>query len=287
MDIFFRALNSFLMIALPLGLGVLLAKRLRVEWKLFGIGAFIFIGSQVFHIPFNYWVLSPGIERLGLSTAKGDLQLVVIAVLFGLSAGVFEETARFLAYRFWLKEARNWKSALMFGAGHGGIEAVIFGALALYALIQAFVLRDADLTLILPPEKIQLAQSQLQTYWALPWHLALMGAVERFGALCIHLGATVLVLQAFTRRNILWLGAAIAWHTLIDAVAVYSIQVWGVYITEGIVLFVGGLSIVFVCLLRDDLGAQLQTSSASPTPKVQIEQPVISEENLEDSRYLS
>ncbi|MEW6403090.1 MAG: YhfC family glutamic-type intramembrane protease [Chloroflexota bacterium] len=259
MEIFVRTLNAFLMIALPLALGVFLARRLRVEWRLFGIGALTFIGSQVLHIPFNAWALSPAVARLGLAGAQDGLRLVALAILYGLSAGVFEETARYLSFRFWIKEARDGKSALMFGAGHGGIEAMILGVLALYALIQAVVLREADLTAILPPEQIQLAQSQLQAYWSLPWHLALMGAVERVGALCFHLSASVLVLQAFTRRNALWIGAAIAWHTVINAVALVSVQYWGVSITEGIVLLLGALSIAFVFLLCDNLGITAQS----------------------------
>jgi len=268
-------------------LGIFLARRLRVEWKLFGIGAVVFVASQVFHIPFNQWVLSPGVERLGLSSAEGGIRLVILLVLYGLSAGIFEETARYLAYRFWLKGERNWKSAVMVGAGHGGIEAILFGALALYALIQALVLRDTDLTTILPPEQIQLAQSQLETYLSLPWHMALMGAVERVGALCFHLSASVLVLQAFTRKNLVWVGAAIAWHTAINAAALISLQLWGVYATEGIVLFFGVMSIVIVFLLRDDQGEQDQSPFVPPTPEVESAQPVISEENLEDSRYIS
>lgn len=287
MDVFVRALNPFLMIAMPLALGVVLAKRWKVEWKIFGIGAVVFIASQVLHIPFNQWVLSAGIERFGLAGAKSGSGLVALAVLYGLSAGVFEESARYLTYRFWLKDERIWKSAVMFGAGHGGIEAILLGALALYALIQALVLRGSNLTQVLPPEQIQLAQSQLEFYWSMPWHLALMGAVERVGALCFHLSAAVLVLQAFTRQNPLWVGAAIIWHTAINALALIALQVWGVYISEGVVLFMGLLSIGIVLLLRDDHSEQEQTSGAPPMLNIEPEQPVFSEENLEDSKYIS
>ncbi len=287
MDIFVRSLNAFLMIAMPLGLGVYLARRLKVEWKLFGIGVVTFAASQIFHIPFNQWVLSPSVDRLGLSSAEGGMGLVILFVLYGLSAGVFEETARYLAYRFWLKDERNWKSAVMFGAGHGGIEAILFGALALYALIQAFVLRGTDLATVLPPEQIQLAQTQLETYWSMPWHMALLGAVERVGALCFHLSASVLVLQAFVRRNNLWVGAAILWHTAINAVALVALQVWGVYVSEAIVILFGLVSIVIVLLLKDDPTEQDPSFSAPPTPELVLDQPVLSEENLEDSRYSS
>ena len=287
MDIFVRSLNAFLMIAMPLGLRIFLVKRLRVEWKHFGIGAITFVASQVFHIPFNQWVLAPGVDRLGLSSAEGGIELVILFVLYGLSAGIFEETARYLTYRFWLKDRRDWKSALMLGAGHGGVEAIILGALALYALIQAFVLRGSDLATILPPEQIQLAQSQLGTYWSMPWHMALMGAVERVGALCFHLSASVLVLQAFVRRNNLWVGAAILWHTALNAVALLALQVLGVYVSEAFVVLFGLVSIVIVFLLRDGPKEQENGLSAPPTPELVVERPVLSEENLEDSRYSS
>ena len=55
---------------------------------------------------------------------------IIYAVFLGLSAGVFEETARYLTYRFWAKDARSWSRGLMLGAGHGGSEAILVGALA-------------------------------------------------------------------------------------------------------------------------------------------------------------
>jgi len=204
MDVIVRVANSFLMIAIPLALGVILVRWLKVEWKYFGMGAIVFVASQVLHIPFNLWLLSPGIERLGFATAQTGMGLVIVAVLYGLSAGVFEELARYFAYRYWVKDARNWSAGLMFGAGHGGIEAILLGALATYGLIQALLYMNADLTTIVPADQVELAAAQLEAYWSLPWYLAIMGAVERVGAICIHLSASILVLQVFSRRNHLW-----------------------------------------------------------------------------------
>jgi uncharacterized membrane protein YhfC len=231
MDIIARILNFTLMIAMPLALGVLLAKRLKAEWSLFGIGTLTFIISQVFHIPFNIWALSPAMESSGLAEAQSGVELVLFALAYGLSAGVFEEITRYLGYRFWLKDARSWKSALMFGAGHGGIEAILLGGLTFYAFLQAVSLRNADLSGVVAPENIELSRMQLEAYWSAPWYAALLGAVERAATLCFHVSASVLVLQAFTRRNPLWLGLAIGWHTLVDAIAVFSIRTWNVYIS--------------------------------------------------------
>ncbi len=286
MDIFVRASNAFLMIAMPLALGVLLARRLKVEWRLFGIGALVIVASQVLHIPFNLWVLNPGIERLGLADASAGLGLVIVAILYGLSAGVFEELARYLAYRFWVKDARSWKAGLMFGAGHGGLEAIILGALAGYALVQALVYRNADLTTVVPPEQMELAVAQLEAYWSTPWYLSIMGAVERIGAICFHLSASILVLQAFKRENNLWVLAAIGWHTLLDAVAVYGIQVWGVLVTEALILLFGLVSLLMIWLLRDSHEDEDQTDLPPQPPQTESVSPDLSQEKLEDSRYL-
>lgn len=252
LDIPVRLLNGLLMIAIPLALGVYLRRKLNVAWRLFGIGAVTFVASQVLHIPFNSWVLNPMIERFNLSMSE-PIQLAMIAVLLGLSAGVFEEVARYLFYRFWLKKDtdRTWNSAVMFGAGHGGVEAIILGVLAVVAFIQLLVLRDVDLSTQVSADQLELAKMQVETYWSLPWYAVLLGAVERVAAISFHISASVMVLQVFRRKNILWLILAVGWHTLLDAVAVYGIQTWGIYVTEALVVGIGVLSVVFVFLLRE------------------------------------
>jgi uncharacterized membrane protein YhfC len=285
-----RSLNALLMIAMPLVLGVFLARKLGVVWRLFGIGAITFIASQVFHIPFNFWVLTPLLEELGLRiTQSVGGQLLIIAVVYGLSAGVFEEMSRYIVFRFWLKSENNrtWRSALMFGAGHGGIEAILFGVLAAVALVQLFALRDADLATIIPADQLEIAKRQIDLYWSFPWYGSLLGAVERAIAICFHLSATVMVLQVFKRKNILWLGAAIVWHTILNTVAVYAGQTWGIYITEMLLVVLGFLSLAIIFLLREPVEFQDE-----PRPDVEvlsleeIEVNDISIDNLENSRYV-
>jgi uncharacterized membrane protein YhfC len=287
-DILARALNAFLMIAIPLALGVYLVRKLDLPWRLFGIGAATFVASQVFHIPFNFLMLNPLIEKFGLSINQTGIQLAIVAVFYGLSAGVFEEVARYIVYRVWLKKEneRTWRSALMFGAGHGGSEAIIFGVLAGISLFRLLALRDADLSVIFPADQLELAREQVELYWSLPWYGALLGAVERVTAISFHLSATVLVLQAFRRRNILWLGAAIGWHTILDAVAVFAGQTWSMYATEALVGVIGILSVVIIFLLREPPetpGEPLLDVEILSLDEIEVSE--ISVENVEDSRY--
>lgn len=290
MDSLVRILNGLLMVAAPLALGVFLARRLRVSWRLFFIGGVTFIASQVVHIPFNTLALAPALDAAGLAQAERGLPLILLALAYGLSAGVFEEGARFLVYRFWIKDARRWKDGVMFGAGHGGAEAIILGALALYAFFQLTALRNVDLASVLPAEQVELGRAQVEAYWAAPWYLALAGAVERVLALCVQTSLGVLVLQAFIRRNPIWLGGAIAWHAVVDALAVVGVvRGWPVYAIEGIVAITAVLSVAAILVLKPkEEAAPAEPLGRAPAPMSPREEEPLGEvppERLDDSRY--
>jgi uncharacterized membrane protein YhfC len=290
MDVLIRLLSASLMVLMPLGLGFALARRLGLRWRLFAIGAVTFVGSQVLHIPFNAWVLGPLFQRLGLSEATQGLPLAIVAGALGLSAGIFEEGARTIVYRFWLKGSRSWSQALMFGAGHGGIEAILLGGLALMALFQLISLRGVDLATVLPADQLELARAQVEAYWSAPWYEALLPAVERASALCLQVSLAVLVLQAFTRHNPLWVVLAIAWHALIDAVAVIAMAVWGVYVSEGLVAL-GALASLGILwrLWRPEAAGPVEPIPDALPPVVGFTQigdlPPSTPEKLDNSRY--
>ncbi len=55
-------------------------------------GAATFVASQILHIPAN--------SVLGRIFPMAEQSLIVQAIVLGLSAGIFEEVARYLIYRF-------------------------------------------------------------------------------------------------------------------------------------------------------------------------------------------
>jgi uncharacterized membrane protein YhfC len=295
-------LNPLLMISLPVLLGILLSSRLRTEWRLYALGMVTFVASQVLHIPFNQWLLNPLLQRLAPNADGGGAALVVVAVFLVLSAGVFEETARLLMLLGPLRKARSWRDGLMFGAGHGGVEAILLGLLSFYALVQLVALRDVDLAATLAPSQVETVRTALTVFWGMPWYEHLIPTLERVFAICLHLGLTILVLQALTRRNWLWFGLAVLWHALVDAVAVFALPTWGVYITEGLVAIFGLLSLALVWLLRDrapepavQAAAEQATAPSSPggaTPSpLAVTIPTLQTEPdaqaIENSRYQS
>lgn len=289
MDIFARVINFSFMIAMPIGLAIYFVRRNKTNWSLFGIGVMTFILSQVGHIPFNFLVLNPLVDRWGPDT-QIPIELVAYALLYGLSAGLFEEVTRYLGYKLWIKRERNWESALMYGTGHGGIESILLGGVVLYGFIQAIALRNVDLITVIDPEEVEATRAQLTVYWAAPWHLAVLGAVERLSTIVFHISASVLVLQSFIRKNILWIILAIFWHTLLDAVAVFASQTWNPYITELIILGMGLLSLVIIVILRpprDKDSDENELEEAKWQIGNELPGKLIppSEESLEDSRY--
>lgn len=289
------ALNSFLMIGLGLILGFYLSHRFGLSWGLFGAGALTFIASQVLHIPFNYYLLNPFLARIAPQPTPGSRDLIFWGILLGLSAGVFEETARYLVLRFWRKEVQSWKQTIMFGAGHGGIEAVLLGLIGFISFLQLVFYRQLgaeNLASMAEGSQLEALQSVLRSYWNLNWYEHLWGTLERFSVVSIHLSATVLVYQSLRRKNLFWYLAAILWHTLVDFFAVYAGQSWGIPTTEAILFGLGLLGWGIVFLLKDshpppqtEPSTQIENPQPAPLPKPAVQEQSITKESLEESRY--
>lgn len=282
------SLNVLLMFALPLALATVIARRRPVGWALFGIGAATFVGSQLFHLPFNWLVDSAGYLPNPEASRRN---LLVVAVFAGLSAGFFEEAARYLAYRFWARDARSWGGGLMLGAGHGGIEAILVGVVATVNVGFLFGFRHGYFTGIIPEEALPLVQEQVTALFSAPLYQTLLGAVERLFALCVHLSLSLLVMQVFTRGGVFWLLLAIGWHALLDAVAVYGVQAWGIVATEGVIGLLALLSVGIIWRLYEPPPADEEAGTLErddkPLAPVRMDVPAdVSEEKLEESRYL-
>lgn len=71
--------------------------------------------SQVLHIPLVF----------GMNSFLQTLLLLASAILLGFPAGVFEDTARCILFKFTLKNTRSWTEGILVGLGHGAIEAML------------------------------------------------------------------------------------------------------------------------------------------------------------------
>ena len=179
------SINYGLMILMPIIVALFIRRRTAAPWRLWFIGAVTFIASQVLHIPFNFVV-----QRSGLLPSDTSVMtnLLLYGAFLGLSAGVFEETARYLAYRFWAKDARSWSRGLMLGAGHGGMEAIIVGALGAISFVALLATVNNETAMsALPAGQREQVTGALAQILDTPAPLLLLGAVDRLFATAAHL----------------------------------------------------------------------------------------------------
>ena len=208
------------MLLLPLTLAVLFRRHYRVFWILFVVGTLTFLGSQVVHLPLNSWLADIGLLP-GTASLDGA-PLWRTALILGLSAGLCEESARAIGYGI-VKWARRFEDGVMLGLGHGGIEAMIFGGVLTAATVSSLLnLEGIDLeSLNLSAAQMEAISLQAEQLSASPLY-AFAPLFERLLAITAQVTLSLIVLQAFSRRKPLYILAAVLYHALIDAVAVYA-----------------------------------------------------------------
>ncbi len=168
--------------------------------------------------------------------------VILLGVFGGFMAGLFEETGRFIAFKTVLRRKRwNDQNALMYGAGHGGVEAVIL--LSVGMIINVIFSLQFNAGQSSAFGGLDAAQQLINT----PFWMIFVGAIERVSAVTIHITLSVLVWFAAKDGKKFWLyPLAIFLHLLVDAVAVIlsrsGINVW---LIEGAV---GALTIAFVLI---------------------------------------
>lgn len=217
-----------LMSLLPVVLGIFLVRKLKVSGKLLFAGAVAFIASQVVHLPLNW-----AIGLLGPPRGVGLLPLPYMAIIAGATAGVCEEVARYVALGVALRKIRHsWTEAVVFGAGHGGVEAMILGALVAINLGAMILLQVRPGLLGLEGETLTQVMKASDTFWRTPWHAPVAGGLERVFAMSAHIGMSVLVMRAIATRKLAYLFAAILAHTVLNAVAVVAAARLSIFWTE-------------------------------------------------------
>lgn len=164
---------------------------LKKRWWPFILGVLAFTISQlVIRLPVLDYISSTSTSYLLFSV----LHPVAYALVLGATAALAEEGARFIAMRFFMKQ-RDLKAGVLFGAGHGGIEALWLVGIPIVSLLLSpshFISNDL--------------------FWA--------SGLERIFAIVIHIGLSVLVLQSIVHKKWRYLLIAFVIHTLVDAAVV-------------------------------------------------------------------
>ena len=257
-------LNCLGMILLPILLAFYVTRRFSLPWKLIFAGGLTFIASQILHIPFLYG-LTALFKSGALPAIPQNWVTLFNAILLGLLAGIFEETARWILFKFVLKDNRTWEQGVVVGTGYGGTEALILGVIALTSVVSMIAMRNADLSTRVPPEQLELAKQQVAAFWSAPVYMALLGFVERIFAICLQISLTIMVLYSVAYRKPVWFWIALLWHAFVDALTVYLLPLIGALAIEAVIGVCAVISLVIMLRLRP-MFVKPQAPEAEPVP---------------------
>lgn len=212
MSIVLMGIAGLFSILLPFIFILILRRRFNIRWIPILIGAATFIiFAMVLEQISHFLVLRPGTG----TEAHALVDSPWLYVLYGvLAAGIFEETGRLAAFLLMKKKYRRVDSAISYGIGHGGIEAVIvLGLGMLNTIIFSFMINSgSSIVDTLPAGTVEAIAGTPAVAYAL-------GIVERIFAIGVHIGLSVIVFAAVMEGRWWLFPLAIVLHALTNMTA--------------------------------------------------------------------
>ncbi|MGV8980789.1 YhfC family intramembrane metalloprotease [Clostridium sp.] len=216
LNIIFIIISIILCAGFPIAIVIYMYKKYGTSWKVVLMGAATFIISQP--------VLRLNILKALNNSIWFNINVMqdymLYSIFLGITAGIFEETARFICFKFFLKNKYQWHNGIVFGAGHGGVEALIFILpVCINNLIYSLSINSGKFEAMLTTSGIAsnvIVQMKASLINAKSY-LFLITGLERVFAIIIHIAMTLMVLYAIKYRKNIYLLYAILFHALLDS----------------------------------------------------------------------
>lgn len=232
-------LTCLLSIVFPIGFIIHMKKRYNASLLYFIMGVIVF---SVFQLLLRI----PMIQFLSVQTwfvVNISSNTYIYVAFLAITAGLFEEVGRYIAFRYFLMDGRHWENGVAFGIGHGGIEAVSIVGInyILFFLLSLNINYGWFQGIIAYLPQIDVAKSILTSTSSEMFFLA---GVERFFVIFIHIAFSLLVLDSVRKNKIGALFLAIFLHALLDFASV--LLSGNILIVEGIIALIGIISIYYI-----------------------------------------
>lgn len=239
--------TAVLAIVLPVTL--LLVWRKKTKCKIIpalcGAGTFVVFALVLESIP--KVILLGGGNSLSLYILTHAWAFTLVGCLL---AGVFEETGRFIAFRFVLKRYRDRETSVTYGIGHGGIEAIILvGAnmitFAVIAILIKLGMGDQILGSV-PAKQADAVMTMITSIGKFGIFDCMLAIGERVMAVVLHISLSVVVFTAVREKGKGYMfPVAILIHMIFDVpAAMYQAGVINVYVCELILALFAAASAV-------------------------------------------
>lgn len=226
LSVFYVILGMIFSMFVPAAVAIFIIKRYKASWKAFFVGAAVFVISQ----PLLRLQILRYLNTTTWFTLFSTTNMAAYSIILGITAGLFEEIGRYIGFKFFLKDKLQWKNGIVFGLGHGGIEALIFVGFGY-------------LTLLVNRGLITAAPN-----------LYLAGTLERIMAIICHIAMTLLVLYAVKYRRKMYLFYAVLFHSLIDSplglLKMAGLSTWGI---EGYIFILTLIALFIIIKLKNKI----------------------------------
>lgn len=240
-------LNAMLQTGL---LAITIPVVLIVAWKMYtkrslvpfwvGVMVFIAFSRMLEMIPHSLFLLSSN------PVSKAINGNVVLYVIYAATvAALFEETGRYLAFRFVLTKHPNKETAVTYGVGHGGIECIlVLGVTYIQYYAYGQLINNGSMDKMLSAYKdssqsVDALNQLITNIKGVTQMTCYMADLERISAMMVQVALSILVFQAVYvagKKYMYWV--AVALHFLMDVpAALYQKGVLKLLPTE-IILFV-------------------------------------------------
>lgn len=204
---------------LPIFAAVYFSIKYEKTWQAVLAGCLTFI---VFQLCIRIPVIQVVLPKTAWYTLISVTNPIFYALFLGVTAGLAEELGRYIVMQLFMKKNRNFVSAIAFGIGHGGIEAILL--VGINGLLSLFI-----------------------STTGVTAGYVLASGVERIFAMAIHIACSIIVMKGIILKKIRWLMLAFFLHSIVDAIVVFAtlqgisiftIEVCLAIFTAGVVIYI-------------------------------------------------
>lgn len=246
------AISTAVSFLLPVILAIVFYKKEKISFKAVGVGAAIFLIFALILEQILHFAVLKADKNVGSFIMHTPW---LYGIYGGLAAGIFEETGRFVGYKYMLKGLRKWKDGIAYGIGHGGLESILIGGLAgINNLSYSFLINSGKFDSLIkaaPSSSFKALRAAKEGLISSSSSLYLITGYERFCAVLFQIGLSLLVLYAVKNRKSIFLFLAIFLHAFVDFFAVlYQAGAMGLAFVEILTGIAAVISLIFIIKSR-------------------------------------
>lgn len=178
----------------PIFGAVYVSIKYEKTWQAVLAGCLTFI---VFQLCIRIPVIQVVLPKTTWYTLLSVTSPVFYSLFLGVTAGLSEELGRYIVMKLFMKKNHSFVSAIAFGIGHGGIEAILLAGIN--GLLSLFI-----------------STSGVTAGYVLA------SGVERIFAMTIHIACSIMVMKGIILKKRRWLMLAFFLHSIVDTIVVFA-----------------------------------------------------------------